>query len=54
MRRRPNPHRVLAHAIECGDTRLAALLAARLLTAPRRPGAGPDRVVERLVRALRL
>jgi len=30
MRRRPNPYRVLAHALDVGDTRLIELLQARL------------------------
>ena len=48
----PIPYRVLAHAIEAGDRRLAELLAARLLPPARGRGAG--RVVERVARALGL
>jgi hypothetical protein len=51
MGRRPNPYRVLAHAIDAGDRRLAALLAARLRTPPPHPA---QRLVERLVKALGL
>ena len=54
MHRRPNPYRVLAHAIDAGDARLAELLAARLLRVDRRRSVGAGRVVERLVRALGL
>lgn len=49
----PNPYRVLAHAIDAGDARLAELLTARLLCVDRR-AVGPGRVVERLVEALGL
>jgi hypothetical protein len=32
MRHRPNPYRVLAHAVEVGDRALAAALMRRLIT----------------------
>ena len=54
MYRPPNPYRVLAHAIDAGDARLAELLTARLLRVDRRRAVGPGRVVERLVEALGL
>ena len=53
MSRPPNPYRVLAHAIDAGDARLAELLTARLLRVDRR-AVGPGRVVQRLVEALGL
>jgi hypothetical protein len=55
MRSRPNPYRVLAHALDSGDARLAELLATRLLGIARRPrGIGAARAIERLVQALRV
>lgn len=61
MRRRPNPYRVLAHALDAGDRRLAELLRLRL-EAPRPPfvafeSSQPSRpaaetVVERLLALL--
>lgn len=47
MRRRPNPYRVLAHALDVGDARLVELLQARLIgqvgsvAAAGAPGAPP-------------
>ena len=54
MHRRPNPYRVLAHAIDAGDIRLAELLTARLLRVDRCRVVSPGRIVERLVEALGL
>lgn len=65
MRRRPNPYRVLAHALDVGDGRLAELLAARLMrpepAAAPAPGPVPVRstpaaeaAVERLLDLLAL
>ena len=54
MHHPPNPYRVLAHAIDAGDTRLAELLTARLLRVDRRRTVGAGRIVERLVAALGL
>ncbi|MEJ7655580.1 MAG: hypothetical protein WKF33_00930 [Thermoleophilaceae bacterium] len=57
MWRRPNPYRVLAHALDVGDLRLAELLALRLTEASRggTPSTAAAQVaVERLVALLPL
>jgi hypothetical protein len=57
MWRRPNPYRVLAHALDVGDLRLAELLALRLTEASRggtRSTAAAQVAVERLVALLPL
>jgi hypothetical protein len=57
MRRPPNPYRVLAHALDVGDRRLAEALTFRLaavgLSGPRQ-GAAAEATVERLNAALEL
>lgn len=57
MRRRPNPYRVLAYAIDVGDVRLAEVLALRLGTRNPLTRTGPalaaEGAVERLMRLLR-
>ena len=57
MRCRPNPYRVLAHALDAGDLRLAELLALRL-TGMGLVGAGSapaaEAAVERLMMLLRV
>jgi hypothetical protein len=53
MNSTPSPYRVLAFALECGDRRLTALLAARLFRPP--PGSiAAWRTFARLVAALDL
>lgn len=55
MRPRPDPLKVLRHALRVGDEQLADLLIRRLSGRPRRPGAPPAaavRTVERLSRWL--
>ena len=55
MWRRPNPYRVLAHALDVGDRRLAELLALRLSGASRptaRSTAAAQTAVERLIALL--
>ncbi len=56
MRRRPNPYRVLAHAIDVGDVHLAELLAQRLSGPPvgGNPLPAAAAAVERLMRFLAL
>lgn len=55
MRRRPNPYRVLAHAVDVGDLRLTELLVLRL-SARGHIGAWPtapaEAAVERLMTLL--
>jgi len=57
MRRRPNPYRVLAHAVDVGDLRLVELLALHL--SPRGsghpwPSAPAEAAIERLMTLLSL
>jgi hypothetical protein len=57
MWRRPNPYRVLAHALDVGDRRLAELLVLRLAGSSRgsaRSRAPAQAAVERLVALLLL
>ncbi len=50
----PNPYRVLAFAIECGDRRLAELLSERLFSRPPRRSPAAWRTVNRVATALGL
>ena len=55
MRRRPNPYRVLAHALDVGDLRLAEALTLRLTgvrVTSQRSAAAAEAAVERLMTML--
>jgi hypothetical protein len=51
MRRRPNPYRVLAHALDVGDRRLAEVLTLQLAGVDL-SGAGPAAAAEATVERL--